>query len=105
MNYMDWMSIPETQNYSYRREKREEKYTPIPDSIIVDARKSNQHTTTVKEGQETLEHYNNLGKARNTVLSYNLEKATENTYKHKSVDKTGYMTMLEEKKISTINDI
>jgi len=41
MNYMDWMSIPEVQNYSNRRKKREEKYTPIPDSIIDNARKSN----------------------------------------------------------------
>lgn len=105
MNYMDWMGIPESQNYSYRRKKREEKYTPIPDSIIDSARKSDLHTTTVKEGSETMNNYCSLGKARNSVLSYNLEKATQNTYKHKSVDKTGYMTMLDEKRVASLTDI
>ena len=105
MNYMDWMSIPEVQNYSYRRKKREEKYTPIPDSIIDQARKSNQHDNQVTEGPETLDHYNSLGKARNSVLSYNLAKATENTFTHKSVDKTGYMTMLDEKKVATMSEV
>ena len=42
MKYTDWMSIPEVGNYSYRRNKREDKYTPIPDSIIDSARRSNQ---------------------------------------------------------------
>ncbi len=34
MSYMDWMSIPEIGDYRLQKNKRFEKYVPVPDNII-----------------------------------------------------------------------
>ncbi len=36
LNYEDWAALPEIGDYKYRRNKRAEKFTPIPDSLIAD---------------------------------------------------------------------
>jgi hypothetical protein len=36
LKYDDWMALPDIGDYKYRRNKRAEKFTPIPDSLIAD---------------------------------------------------------------------
>jgi hypothetical protein len=46
MNYDDWMNIPEIGDYSVKKVKQE-KYVPVPDKVIEDARSKDQKVNYV----------------------------------------------------------
>lgn len=125
MSYEDWVSVPEIGDYKYKRNKRAEKFTPIPDSLIADRLEKEktgayadmrinpiETTGSLNTGGATNgmtstipQSLSQLGQVRGTVLSLNLDNATKGTTTSQAVNKTGYLTALSKLPINSDDDI
>ena len=100
----EWDSIPEIGDYTVKRQRRAERFTAAPDSLLAQAlqeRASLSSTASDVNGAASsiggsITDLRQVGQARNTVLNVKLEQAagTESALGKASVDKEGYLTSL-----------
>eukprot|EP01027_Heterolobosea_sp_BB2_P016193 GEZU01023080.1.p1 GENE.GEZU01023080.1~~GEZU01023080.1.p1 ORF type:complete len:983 (-),score=312.18 GEZU01023080.1:84-3032(-) len=117
----DWMNIPDIGDYSIRKQKRET-YTPVPDSLLEQARRESQQYTSLDIRQQAsgldtpsglapttsglaTPDLRALGEYRETVLSLKLGQASDSVTGQTVVDPRGYITALSNQKITSDAEI
>ena len=119
-NLDEWESIPEVNDYTVKK-KKQERYTPVPDRIIEQARNDGEVQKYIdpqtNSGTEsmfgTTSNLNELGKARNSVLSLVFDKVfylffiqmLDSVSGQKTINPSGYLTDLNSIKINSATDI
>ncbi|EGR31141.1 pre-mRNA splicing factor, putative [Ichthyophthirius multifiliis] len=100
----EWMKIPEAQDYSIKK-KKQEKYVPVPDHIIDSARKEQQIQNSIEIQSQLNLNLNDIGKANQTVLTAKLDKSIDSVSGISTVDKSGYLTSLNQQIVNSEADI
>lgn len=89
----DWLSIPDAHDYKVKKAKRD-KYVPVPDRIIDQARKDAEISTSLNANSGTMSNLNELGEARGTVLNLKMDKVGDSVTGQSNVDPKGYLTAM-----------
>ena len=115
-----WDAIPDVGDYSlkYKQKRREDVFTPLPDSLLASKSQQNNDatassstvaaTTKAASGyQSVVTNMSGLAEARGTVLGMSLDKMaqTDSTSGQTVVDPKGYLTSLSSVKIATQAEI
>ena len=116
----DWANIPEIGDYTVKKKKRVEKYTPVPDSILAKAKTDTDISTTVDAHAQQMgglatpldggvrsgnQDLTQIGQARKTVLNMKLHQVSDSVSGQTVVDPKGYLTDLNSIKISSDAEI
>eukprot|EP00455_Lapot_gusevi_P044895 TRINITY_DN5682_c0_g1_i2.p1 TRINITY_DN5682_c0_g1~~TRINITY_DN5682_c0_g1_i2.p1 ORF type:complete len:977 (+),score=316.05 TRINITY_DN5682_c0_g1_i2:61-2931(+) len=114
LSQADWENIPEPGDYSKQNKRinlRQDRFTPVPDSLIESARLNVAHTatadpltglTTPLSGMATpFTDFTKIGKARDQVLGLKLDKVSDSVSGQTVVDPKGYLTDLNSLKVSS----
>ena len=108
----EWNAIPDVGDYSlkYKQKKREEVFTPPPDTVLHAATSSadgkSGSTTTEENGQSgTVQNLSGLASSRGKLMSMNLDKMSDSVSGQTVIDPKGYLTSLAAEKISTSAEI
>ena len=93
LSYQEWANIPEATDYSVKKQKRE-KASPMSDQLIESARNSTSFINAISVGNEqgtstVLQNLNEVGEAREQLLTINLDKKLDNVKGLTNVDKKG----------------
>lgn len=99
----DWLSIPEADDYSKsnkRTNMREDKYTPVPDSIVDSSRRSNKIDISLAPVD-----LRKVGTARDQVLGLKLDKVSDSVSGQTVVDPKGYLTDLNSTRLSSDSEV
>lgn len=110
MSAEDWFSIPEIGDYKYRRARRPEKFTPVPDNIIADSLDKQKLLGSVQPGTISktggaVSKLNSLGHMRDRVLQINLDRTGKSVINQSVVDRSGYITALQQMPLNGEIDI
>ncbi len=110
----EWANIPDIGDYSVKKRKKPEKYTPVPDSILASAKSESELTTTVDSHHQQFgglstpmisQDLTQIGQARKTVLNLKLHQVSDSVSGQTVVDPKGYLTDLSSIKISSDTEI
>ena len=126
----EWDAIPDVGDYSlkYKQKRREDVFTPLPDSLLASKTQQNNDATassstsavaatalasstpssSVSGFQSVITNMSGLAEARGTVLEMSLDKMAQSdstTGQTNIVDPTGYLTSLSSVKIATQAEI
>lgn len=110
----DWEKVPEVADYTVHKRKQE-RYTPVSDSLISSGLNDNQlvnaidplsksHGTATPIGQAS-GNLNEVGQAKNKVLSYTFDKMSSSVSGQTSVNPVGYLTEMNTITTNPIGDI
>jgi len=113
LSHDEWDSIPDIGDYTIKKQKRPERFTPVPDSIIEGARNeiSTNNSLEASSGLEsvsgvaTVTNLNDIGEAREAALGIKLDKASDSVSGQTVVDPKGYLTSLSTLDVSKDADI
>jgi pre-mRNA-processing factor 6 len=112
----EWMAIPDVgdQSLKYKTRKRNEIFTPVPDTLIESHRsnlvestgpidpRSGLSTPMTSGGASSIA---NLSQARETVLTLKLDKMSDSVTGQTVVDPKGYLTDLNSLKINSDTEV
>jgi len=87
------MRIPDIGDYTIKKVKRD-KSIPVPDSIIEDARIKGKISNSIDPKEGKISNLNEIGEARNTLLSIKLDKVSDSVTGQTNVDPKAYETDL-----------
>jgi pre-mRNA-processing factor 6 len=121
----EWSAIPDIGDNSLRFKRKEQRFTPAPDSLLERARLESARDTSIdtRSGLQTpapsssaatgaaadtsgtMTDLNQVGEARKTVLSLKLKEAGDSVSGQTNVDPKGYLTDLNSQKINSEAEI
>lgn len=114
----EWSSIPEVGDLVRRRNNKKakisDKYTPVPDSVLLSAQRQTEYATTLdtKLGIETpattddsSTDFAKFGQARDKVLGIKLDQMADSVSGQSVIDPKGYLTDLSSVIIKTDAEI
>lgn len=93
MTKKDWESIPEMQDYSIKKQKRD-KYVPMSDNILNRALNENSYASsiniTTQDGvQSSILNINEIGNARQTMFNVKMNKEEDSVKGKSKIDTDG----------------
>ncbi|CAF0838637.1 unnamed protein product [Adineta ricciae] len=108
----EWMSLPEVGDARNKRQRnpREEKYTPVPDSVLAKAVSANEQTTAIDAREQRYGGFATpmgmstpseeiemvkIGQARSTLINVKLKQVADSVTGQTVVDPKGYLTDLQ----------
>lgn len=96
MSYKDWESIPEAQDFSIKKQKRE-KYTPMSDSLLSQKLNESALSTSINvtdtDGlQSRIGDINEIGSVRKTMFEVKMDSIDSQIKGRTEIDKEGYKT-------------
>jgi len=117
----EWSAIPDTGDHRARK-ARPQRYTPVPDSIVLDSARKELDRSNALDAREqrfsglstplsaqmpggTMTDLNQIGAARKTVLNIKLHQVSDSVSGQTVVDPKGYLTDLNSMVISTDAEI
>jgi len=89
----DWLNIPEIGDYKHRKSKREDKYTPVPDNVILEMLDKNKLSGVAHHANPA---QSSLNVVRDRVLQVNLDMQSKSVLNQSVLDKSGYITQLQQ---------
>jgi pre-mRNA-processing factor 6 len=117
----DWAAIPEASDLSRRKgvqkSNQKERFTPVPDAVLLRAQGQNDYETTLDARQQglgaggvpstdgTLTDFVQFGQARGQVLGLKLDQVSDSVSGQTTVDPKGYLTDLGSINIKSDADI
>eukprot|EP00008_Paramoeba_atlantica_P014332 CAMPEP_0201492404 /NCGR_PEP_ID=MMETSP0151_2-20130828/32951_1 /ASSEMBLY_ACC=CAM_ASM_000257 /TAXON_ID=200890 /ORGANISM="Paramoeba atlantica, Strain 621/1 / CCAP 1560/9" /LENGTH=913 /DNA_ID=CAMNT_0047879193 /DNA_START=69 /DNA_END=2807 /DNA_ORIENTATION=- len=109
----EWANIPDIGDYSIKKKKRIEKFVPVPDSILSQAKNDSQLNTTIDASVQfgglstpaAPQDLTQIGQARKTVLNLKLHQVSDSVTGQTVVDPKGYLTDLSSIKINSDTEI
>ncbi|KAJ3078946.1 hypothetical protein HK102_004124 [Quaeritorhiza haematococci] len=123
----EWASIPEVGDLVRKRGKRNaannklaEKYVPVPDSVLLSARRENEYATSLDARQQVfgglqtpattdassnLTDFTQFGQARDKVLGLKLDQISDSVAGQTVIDPKGYLTDLNSIVVKTDAEI
>lgn len=112
----EWAAIPEIGDRGIKRQKRLERYTPLPDSVLAKVRSESEMVTTLDANQATLSglatpagsqlaDLTQIGEARGAVLGVKLDQMADSVSGQTVVDPKGYLTDLKSMVLKTDAEI
>nr|WJH19485.1 U5 snRNP-associated 102 kDa protein (U5-102 kDa protein) [Euglena gracilis] len=111
----EWASIPDMGDYSIKR-KKQEIWTPIPDSVLggtvsaghastLDSKQQTWGGMATPEGATPVTDLRAMGEARGSLLSVRLKQISDSVTGQTVVDPKGYLTNLNNMKITNDSEI
>lgn len=107
----DWEAIPDIGDYTIKKQKRFESFTPPPDTLLAKAIAEKETVSHIDpngiatpSGIRTVD-LNSVGEGRGTVLSLKLDKMADSVTGQTVVDPKGYLTDLKGMKITSSAEI
>ena len=103
----EWMSIPEIGDSHIRKTQRQERYVPVPDSMLAAAHNAQQVQSqeAVLPGGDgmgsSIQDLTSVGKAQKLQLDTTLARASSSVAGQTAVNSTGYMTDLNASRSAT----
>lgn len=114
----EWANIPEVGDRRLRYQKREETFTPVPDNIIESARSHSQYSAQVDVREQQfagiatplnaatpVADLTQMGKAKKTILSMQLNSKADSVSGQTVADPKGYLTDLKSMQVGGDVDI
>lgn len=115
----EWAAIPDASDLSRRKgaqkSNQKERFTPVPDAVLLRAQGANQYETTLDSRQTgmagvpgtdgTLTDFVQFGQARGQVLGLKLDQVSDSVSGQTTVDPKGYLTDLGSIQIKSDADI
>ncbi|UJR30148.1 hypothetical protein I4U23_017688 [Adineta vaga] len=108
----EWMSVPEVGDVRNKRQRnpRQDKFTPVPDSVIAKAVSATEQTTSIDAREQKYGGFTTpmgmstpseeiemvkIGQARNTLMNMKLKQASDTYSDQTVVDPKGYLTDMQ----------
>ncbi|KAI9303749.1 PRP1 splicing factor, N-terminal-domain-containing protein [Cunninghamella echinulata] len=112
MDETEWEAIPDVGDLVGKNRKKSkvpERFTPLPDSILVSARDQTQYQTTANDDSDTsgmMTDFKEIGQARDKVLGLKLDQASSDSGSGQTtIDPKGYLTDLNSVALKTATEI
>lgn len=112
MDESEWESIPDVGDLVGKNRKKSkvpERYTPLPDSVLVQARDQAQYQTSQTVEDDTsgmMTDFKEIGQARDKVLGLKLDQVSSDSVSGQTtIDPKGYITELNSVALKTATEI
>eukprot|EP00004_Rigifila_ramosa_P016167 TRINITY_DN3809_c0_g1_i1.p1 TRINITY_DN3809_c0_g1~~TRINITY_DN3809_c0_g1_i1.p1 ORF type:complete len:761 (-),score=160.81 TRINITY_DN3809_c0_g1_i1:574-2856(-) len=106
-----WAAIPDIGDYTQKGRKRHDIYTPVPDTLLAQARAESEHASALDpkiqrmNSDMPITDLNQIGSAQKKVLGVKLDQMSDSVTGQTVVDPKGYLTNLQNRKITSDAEI